>query len=98
MENRYFTPEIEDIHIGYQCEILWNQNMLSEDNWYKIEIGDNQTKDFDFIDYIERIENSKLRVPYLTKEQIEKEGWIFTEKGFNKDNIYIKTYKIENKV
>lgn len=73
--DKYFTPDIEDIRVGYECEILWNQDIFPEDNWYSVVVGDNQTEDFDTIDYIGRIANEKIRVPFLTKEQIEVEGW-----------------------
>lgn len=76
MENKYFTPEISDIRVGYECELLWNQNMLPEENWYPIKIWEDDTEEFDLIDWIGKIANSKLRVPYLTKEQIKKEGWL----------------------
>lgn len=74
-ENKYFTPDIEDIRVGYECEIWWNENMLPENHWCSIIVGDNQTEDFDLIDFTSRIRKNELRVPYLTKEQIQAEGW-----------------------
>lgn len=61
-DNKYFTPSIEDIRVGYECEIsptkveIWKPLVWTE---------------ADFKKYF----NFKLRVPYLTKEQIEAEGW-----------------------
>lgn len=77
---KYFIPSIEDIRVGYECEILWNQDIFPEDNWYKIVVGEDETKDFDLIDWVGRVANSKVRTPYLTKKQIQNEGWEFTGK------------------
>lgn len=68
MENKYFTPDIEDIRVGYECEIF---NYL-KGIWMPIIL------DSDFIIQILDELNHRpyeLRVPYLTKEQIEAEGW-----------------------
>ena len=66
MENKYFTPDIEDLHIGYECELKetdsWNITVLDEDHV----VG---------IIYLKQRHNYDVRVPYLTKEQIEAEGW-----------------------
>lgn len=69
MENKYFTPDIEDIRVGYECEVAY----LHEDNWTYVKCRhQEETKDFILavFDY-----NRRVRVPYLTKEQIEAEGW-----------------------
>jgi len=33
-DKRYFTPNIEDIRVGYECELL-----MPDDKWYKVEIS-----------------------------------------------------------
>lgn len=63
----YYTPDMEDIYIGYELEQL-NQYTNS---WYKRTI-----QDFELEEGIRH--RDKWRVPYLTKEQIEAEGWKFT--------------------
>lgn len=82
---KYFTPEISDIHIGYECE--W---VDSRGDWMPLRVLNTQ----DIIDAF----NDKLRTPYLTKEQIEKEGWEVHDKtqysvenriGFKKDNYFL---------
>ncbi len=64
MTNKYFTPDIEDIRVGYECEML---------NGY------GEWKPFKFEKYLYYegvgVDFGKMRVPYLTKEQIEAEGW-----------------------
>ncbi len=69
MEQKYFTPDIEDIRVGYELE--YN---LSGEDWNKITVN---LSDF-YTGVVAEFgkENTKgLRVPYLYKEQIENEGW-----------------------
>jgi len=66
MENKYFTPDIEDIHAGYECELL------IYDKWEP-----NTIKPYTALASVVRcIKDQIIRVPHLTKEQIEAEGWI----------------------
>ena len=63
--NEYFTPDIEDIRVGYECEIQdykerWECTKAKDDMWG---------------DFAALIDSNKIRVPYLTKEQIEAAGW-----------------------
>lgn len=82
MENNYFKPDTEDLRIGYECEI--GNKGYAEDfqgkNWRNIIIGkkdayrDDSFPYYDlFVDYEDGLED--IRVQYLTKEQIESEGW-----------------------
>lgn len=77
-QSEYFTPAPEDFRIGYDCEIWWNQNFYPENGWVRVKILEGDTKDFDLADFTERIPKNEIRVPYLTKEQIEAEGWEIT--------------------
>ena len=68
-ELEYYTPNIEDIRVGYACEI---NEIGSSCEWIPriIEVKDlyeNITID---------LANGYIRTPYLTVEQIEAEGWI----------------------
>jgi len=70
MENKYFTPDIEDLHIGYELEV--NYNFKLNDIFHK--------KIIDSFEQLSDIHSRMpgdcvIRVPYLTKEQIESEGW-----------------------
>jgi hypothetical protein len=72
MENKYFTPDIEDLYVGYKLEIKGPHDV----DWQPIVLG----KDAIWHQFT-NLENlgqamEQLRVPYLTKEQIEAEGWI----------------------
>ena len=90
MENKYFTPDIEDIHVGYEGEVSY----LHEDKFtpFKLRHAE-ETSDF-----LTGYYNRKVRTPFLTKEQIEKEGWVIQERtqwsvegriGFRKDNYFL---------
>ena len=70
MENKYYTPSIEDIRVGYQCEI--NKSLFNgiSEGWHKFVFVD-----FEQLDVINFNGLKALRTPYLTKEQIEAEGW-----------------------
>jgi hypothetical protein len=72
MENKYFTPDIEDFYVGYEFET----KMYGEDDtWVKC-IYSKPTDELFCKDSDDNIwVNDSLRVPYLTKEQIEAEGW-----------------------
>jgi hypothetical protein len=79
MENKYFTPDIEDLYVGYKLEIKGPHDV----DWQPVVLG----KDAIWHQFT-NLENlgqamEQLRVPYLTKEQIEAEGWI-EDKGLYK--------------
>lgn len=89
-EMRYFTPDIADLRVGYECEIQsswgWQKgkwpDILFEDTLTGFQANDDLTK---------ATKNTNLRVSYLTKEQIEKEGWEY--KTTNKIRYW---YEIES--
>lgn len=68
MENKYFTPDIEDFHVGYECEIL-------KENWENFVFNVEEIIPVFAKVNSKTIVSDKIRVPYLTKEQIEAEGW-----------------------
>lgn len=74
--NKYFTPDIEDICIGYEYEQLVTPLSESlgkgEEEWMKCKFPDPFTIDRILLLYERK---KQLRVSYLTKEQIEAEGW-----------------------
>lgn len=110
VNNKYFTPSIEDIRVGYECETYSEfQNRGFE--WTKLQLIPNSVKSI----LIDTSLLERVRVPYLTKEQIEAEGWKqledkspFTGKSFkwqkiigeketgvfNEDHIYTLTTEL----
>ena len=82
MENKeYYTPDIEDLFVGYECEELvggcWKNNIpknsvtpfVCEERW--------KPKKFSTIisDGYGKPDFTKLRTPFLSNEDIQKEGW-----------------------
>lgn len=113
MNNKYFTPDIEDIRVGYEYEV----DMFSN-GWEKEIFGDSPswTQWYEKDGFTEALSSKRIRTPYLTKEQIEAEGWKLSKYSmlfadfskedfqedyyaylFTKDN-YTLVYNTENKI
>jgi hypothetical protein len=71
--NKYFVPDIEDFRFGYEFEKNYSS---SGGDWYPTKIV--AYLDFEGLDFY--IKEGLLRTPYLTKEQIEAEGWFDVDK------------------
>lgn len=78
--NNYYTPEVSDIFVGYECEIQVLDFSCQGDGcpkeWEPHIIG----HDLDLSDLRDGrhhicVDPRWYRTPYLTKEQIEAEGW-----------------------
>lgn len=67
---KYFQPDITDIRVGYECEI--NKSLFAgiSEGWHKFTFNE-----FEQLDILNKNSLKAFRVPYLTKEQIEAEGW-----------------------
>lgn len=75
MNDKYFTPEIEDIRVGYECEIReYNNTPYYKYTFKKDEFmwGDTEGETT-----ISKYYNNIIQTLYLTREQIEAEGWKF---------------------
>jgi hypothetical protein len=77
MNELYFTPKLEELRIGIECEIP----ITTPDNYVKHTLSTPE----DLTRISSSYQNIRIRVPYLTNEQIVKEGW------FQKGNIFYKT-------
>ncbi len=68
MENKYYTPTIEEFHVGFEYEVL----ALPGDEWVKVKL----TKDNFYLN-IDRVLNhiDQCRVKYIDKEDIESLGY-----------------------
>ena len=78
--NKYYTPDIEEFHVGFECEF---KNDM-QDNVWKTEICDPDIMSI-FYDSIEHDENFNdvFRVKYLDREDIESLGFKYL--GYDKD-------------
>lgn len=89
---KYSTPEISDLHVGYEGEyrlgINYDWQPFIIENLYT---DSNGAGVYEYEDYLK---NGNLRTPYLTKEQIEAEGWELYSKGI--DLWFKKEILVEN--
>lgn len=79
MDTLYYTPKVEDLHIGYECEILGQSTskLIKKVDWHKVEVGFHQEigEKVGINQVPGLIKAGKIRTPYLSAEQIKKEGW-----------------------
>ena len=73
MDNKYFTPELEDLRIGYECQVFnnatgdWQDLTLTKDNIVGV---------LHKLVHLNREYAEKhIRTSYITKEQLEAKGW-----------------------
>lgn len=82
----YFTPSIEDIRVGYELEYYTKRFFSTgevKETWTPVVV---RTPTVPL--YIGEVMKKTARVPYLTKEQIEAEGWELTAAHDNKTLQY----------
>lgn len=79
--NKYYTPTIEEFHVGFEYELL-----TLKGDWLK-SIIDTQS-----IFTVLRYYSTNTRVKYLDQEDIESLGWNYTGRGvdlwFSKEGIF----------
>ena len=88
-KEKHFIPEISDLFVGYECEIInYASNNYNKDKstckWNKFVLKkEHLFSSYDGSSFLETcvscLNFGELRVPFLTKEQIENEDWEFTE-------------------
>lgn len=92
MENKYFVPEISDLRVGYECEIYEQSTnkLIKKVEWHPVKVitGNSEYGKSVAINRIPNyLKQNKIRVPYLTKEAIESEGWLVNK---NTDTYFTK--------
>lgn len=76
--NKYYTPVLEEFHIGFRFE-----TKLMEDSWFPI-----ITNYKSFIEWgksntlYKSIQNNNIRVKYLDQQDIEELGWKINSDGY----------------
>lgn len=81
-KTKYYIPNIEDLFVGYQCEQFMNiisaGGEIADNKWFPMKLGLSSLRigDFKADDVLYYKHNPEtIRTLYLTKEDIEKEGW-----------------------
>ena len=91
MENKYYTPTIEEFHVGFECEVYgFNPNNRLNNNiekkWEKI------TFSIEDINLLKDKYLDSFRVKYLDREDIESLGFEYQDgkmiKGYSDNFIY----------
>tara|TARA_R100000544_G_C2213483_1_gene53227 strand:- start:114 stop:527 length:414 start_codon:yes stop_codon:yes gene_type:complete len=78
MKDKYYTPEIEEFHVGFEFES--NYTLFSRDReWVKCKLDENNTW-FTEEWYVDAVP-TEFRVKYLDKEDIESLGWEFHQQN-----------------
>lgn len=72
-DNKYYTPDISDLHIGYEGEYL---AMITPQTrvWKPFKIEDSFSFN-EIWDIFNEGKQTNIKVKYLSKEDIESEGW-----------------------
>lgn len=74
MENKYYTPDIEEFYVGFECEYYndyskqWYNHIMDKDDWYVDEYGE-----YNESNPLKNIDN--LRIKCLDSEDIESLGF-----------------------
>jgi hypothetical protein len=77
MENKYYTPELEEFCIGFEYEVVYEDNSV-----YKYIFGEDLENSDGFIPWIspdtllKYLAKKNIRVKYLNPEDITECGWI----------------------
>jgi hypothetical protein len=95
--NKYYTPEIEEFHVGFEFERLITG---MREHWNKVTMSVNflSLEDID-----DEIELKEIRVKHLDREDIEECGWEFDTKVegrhqpyvYSKNNFWMRFYELE---
>ena len=95
MESKYYTPEQDEIYVGFECE----QSVLKTDGGHQLDIvSPKEYRKITIDEYSVALSSTWYRVKYLDKEDIESLGWKFYEndtiplKAFSKNEDYKLTY------
>jgi hypothetical protein len=96
---KYYKPDIENLRIGYECEINHSRGYSKEYIPTIIGYKDEESAyTHELTNIIHMIDDGygEVRTPYLTKEQIIAEGWKLEKFqinpnriAFKKDNLFI---------
>jgi hypothetical protein len=76
MENKYYTPLIEEFHVGFEYEYLTVDGKWVKDIFMSIKPEDTEQMDLSIVESILKNHSTELKVKYLDKEDIESLGFV----------------------
>jgi len=91
MENKYYTPSIEEFHVGFVFERYFDQNNTK--GWFKVSI----TTINNTLDLVDSIRKEEVRVKSLDQDDIESLGFELQGEDFvsNGYHIYLAKVNVE---
>lgn len=96
-KDKYYTPSIEEFHVGFEYERLESHRVYYQDNapikqsWNKKKWSSKETR----IGNLECMITAKeIRVKYLDKEDIESLGFEYIRKDIERIVFHYKSYKL----
>ena len=82
MNDKYYTPSIEEFHVGFEYEL--KDEYISESqrliDWYSQIV--NSVQELESVEF--EMQRNSVRVKYLDSEDIESLGFVFTGKSIDK--------------
>ena len=102
MENKYYLPKIEELHIGFECEI--DQSEINKNfKWCEYVIGTDY-ENITIARAVSEVNKNGIRVKYLDRQDIESFGFKVEkddeyagEYYFSKENSIIGKFLTEDK-
>lgn len=83
MENKYYTPTIEEFYIGFEYE----SNYLEKEGVWIKKVLTQEESGFFFENYIADASPLEFRVKYLDQEDIQNEGWKKVDSTFGQYSL-----------
>ena len=89
-KSKYYTPTIEEFHVGFEYEVFEDWDIEKEKTWHK-QVYDILKSNPERLEYVGG-DMSKFRVKYLDKEDIESLGFEFNKEYYN--NFFKEKYLV----
>ena len=89
--DKYYTPELNEFHIGFEYEYEDINESGSTTSWYKTIVKENECYIID--QHLKYSDDLNLRVKYLDKEDVESLGWKLKNDLYIKDDLTLQVHK-----
>ncbi len=88
--NSYYTPTIEEFHVGFEYEEFGNMN-----NWFKTQFGDSNSAEYnnELSECYWNIDHNKIRVKHLDQSDIESLGFVEDKSNSEPDRLNLEFIK-----